>query len=153
MTYVKQILNREFLDTLDDHQVQQDGELPTENLFWNDEETKTSFFELLKSGGWCDERDDDYEEDVNIDIIKEIEREEDSDYEEDEDTSWCEVGEHYVNELDMWEDLADCKNCVSEKEMLELIEDYEDYEPKTKEEQEEEMWTQTIIDEEKEDEP
>ena len=101
MTDVKQILNKEFLDTLDDHQVQQDGELPTDE----------------------------------------------------EDTSWCEVGEHYVNELDMWEDLADCKNCVSEKEMLELIEDYEDYEGKTKEEQEEEMWTQTIIDEEKEDEP
>ena len=78
MSYVKQLLNREFLDTLEDQQEQYSGELPSENLFWNDEETKTSFFEMLKSGGWCDERDDDFEEDVLIDIIKEIERDEDT---------------------------------------------------------------------------
>jgi len=32
---------------------------------------------------------------------------------------WCEVGEHLVEKGDMWEDFADCKGCVSEKEYLE----------------------------------
>ena len=31
---------------------------------------------------------------------------------------YCEVGEHYVKEEDMWSDFADCKNCVSEKEYI-----------------------------------
>ena len=35
---------------------------------------------------------------------------------------WCEVGEHYVDPDDMWEDFADCKNCVSEKEYKEAVE-------------------------------
>ena len=34
---------------------------------------------------------------------------------------WCEVGEHFVNKNEMWEDFADCMNCVSEKEYLEHI--------------------------------
>ena len=49
------------------------------------------------------------------------------DEEEEENTCWCEVGEHRVSELDMWKDFADCKNCVSEKEMLErTVDDEED---------------------------
>jgi len=31
---------------------------------------------------------------------------------------YCEVGEHYVKEEDMWADFADCKNCVSEKDYI-----------------------------------
>ena len=41
--------------------------------------------------------------------------------EEEEGKEWCEVGEHYVDADDMWEDFADCKNCVSEKEYKERI--------------------------------
>ena len=38
------------------------------------------------------------------------------DMEEEEDQVWCEVGEHKVSKDDMWEDFADCQNCVSLKE-------------------------------------
>lgn len=38
---------------------------------------------------------------------------------------WCEVGEHYVDADDMWEDFADCKNCVSEKEYKEEMQKIE----------------------------
>jgi hypothetical protein len=80
MTYVKQILNREFLDTLDTHQDQYLGfwngtPKPTENLFWVDEETKADFFEDTLKAGWIDEHDDDHEKDVKVDMIKKIERE------------------------------------------------------------------------------
>jgi hypothetical protein len=39
---------------------------------------------------------------------------------QDEGKEWCEVGEHYVDAEEMWEDFADCKNCVSEKEYNEI---------------------------------
>ena len=63
------------MDTLDTHQDQYLGfwngtPEPTENLFWVDEESKAGFFEDTLKGGWLDE----YEEDVNIDMIKKIER-------------------------------------------------------------------------------
>ena len=36
---------------------------------------------------------------------------------------WCEVGEHYVEPEQMWDDFNDCKECVSEKE----YEEYDEY--------------------------
>ena len=48
---------------------------------------------------------------------------EDDEEEEEETISWCEVGEHHVSKDDMWKDFADCKNCVSEKEMMERQEE------------------------------
>jgi hypothetical protein len=47
--------------------------------------------------------------------------EEDSDDEEEDEDAWCEVGEHHVSKDDMWNDFADCKNCVSEKEYKEQM--------------------------------
>jgi hypothetical protein len=47
--------------------------------------------------------------------------EEDEEDEDEEGKEWCEVGEHYVDADEMWEDFADCKNCVSEKEYKELM--------------------------------
>ena len=35
-----------------------------------------------------------------------------------DEKKYCEVGEHYVEEEDMWPDFADCKNCVSEKDYI-----------------------------------
>ena len=52
-----------------------------------------------------------------------FENNEDSD---NEGLVWCEVGEHYVDPDEMWDDgFADCKNCVSEKEYLEFQQDEE----------------------------
>ena len=42
--------------------------------------------------------------------------ESDDEEEDEEDMAYCNVGEHKVNKIDMWEDFADCKNCVSKKE-------------------------------------
>ena len=42
---------------------------------------------------------------------------------EDDDKAFCEVGEHYVEPDDMWEDFADCKGCVSEKDYKEATEE------------------------------
>lgn len=42
----------------------------------------------------------------------------------DEETSWCEAGEHNVPPGNMWEDFADCKDCTSEKDMLSAKEDH-----------------------------
>tara|TARA_R110000796_G_scaffold123828_1_gene238276 strand:+ start:180 stop:893 length:714 start_codon:yes stop_codon:yes gene_type:complete len=70
----------------------------------------------------CYEDGDYIEDDENSD------NEDSDDEEEEENTCWCEVGEHRVSELDMWKDFADCKNCVSEKEMLERTVDDEEEE-------------------------
>ena len=40
--------------------------------------------------------------------------------------AWCEVGEHQVSKDDMWNNFADCKNCVSEKEYKQQIEEDEE---------------------------
>jgi len=37
--------------------------------------------------------------------------------------AFCDVGEHYVEPDDMWEDFADCKGCVSEKDYKEATEE------------------------------
>lgn len=49
-----------------------------------------------------------------------------SEWSESEEDDWCEVGEHQVSKDDKWENFADCKNCVSEKEYKEQMEEDEE---------------------------
>ena len=42
-----------------------------------------------------------------------------SEEEDEEEQEWCEVGEHYVEAEDMWENFADCYECATWKEYVE----------------------------------